>query len=133
MNVSSGLLASLPFVIFSLGVGQQAAAETLDSEMTKKLLSDQTWVRKAYAGGRDSYWSWKSDGTVCVRLFGRKGKCDDTGRWKKDGERVCYQMEWWSDHGGEKSACFRIAHAGKGRYEALEANGLVMFEFTVSK
>ena len=48
-------------------------------------------------------------------------------------ERVCYQLEWWGDAFGIKSACFRIASAGQGRYQALEANGLVLFDFTVSK
>ena len=44
-----------------------------------------------------------------------------------------YQLEWWGDAFGIKSACFRIASAGQGRYQALEANGLVLFDFTVSK
>ena len=133
MNIPSRLLVSLPFVILSLCVDQQAAAETLGAEMAKNLVSGHTWVRKPTNAVAVSYWSWKSDGTVCLRLFDKQGKCDDTGRWKMDGERVCYELGWWGGTWGIKSACFRVSDLGKGRYEALEDNGIVQFEFTVSK
>lgn len=133
MNFRSRLLVSLPFVIVSLCVHHRATAEPLGAEKSKNLVSGHTWIRKPTNAVAVSYWSWNSDGTVCLRLFDKQGKCDDTGRWKMDGERVCYELGWWGGTWGIKSACFRVAELGKGQYAALEESGIVQFEFTVSK
>jgi hypothetical protein len=112
--------------------GTQAATATLDAKAARSLISDRVWqIKKKNAAGHD-YWSWKSDGSVCVRLSEKTGKCADTGRWKLDGERLCYELTWLGVTWGMKSACFRISDRGKGRYEGLQDNGFTLFEFTIS-
>ncbi len=132
MNISSRLVMSLPILIAFLAGGPQAAAAPVDAKTAKGLVSDRNWEMKQVKGA-GGHWSWKSDGTVCLRLFEKEGKCDDTGRWKLDGERMCYEIGWWGQGFGLKSACYRIDDLGKGRYGALQDNGLTLFEFTVSK
>lgn len=131
MTIRSGLLVSLPVLLFSLSAAQQAAAQNLDADMAKKVMLDKTWARKN-VGGQKSFWSWSSDGTVCIRLFERSGKCDDTARWWMDGENVCYEAQWWGGNLGLKSSCFRIVDAGNGRYDGISKD-LKNFEFTMVK
>ena len=57
----------------------------------------------------------------------------DTGTWKLEGERMCYELTWWGAESGFKSSCYRITDLGKARYGALQDNGLIFFEFTVAK
>lgn len=109
------------------------AAATLDAKAAKDLISDRTWQQKKFDSPGYNYWSWKSDGAICLRLNENTGKCSDTGRWKLEGDRMCYEVTWLFKSGGGNSACFRIADQGKGRYGALQDNGLTLFEFTVAK
>ena len=132
MNISSKWVMSLPFVVAILVVDQQAIAAPLDAKTAKGLISDRNWEMKQVKGA-GGYWSWKSDGTACLRLFDKGGKCDDTGRWTLDGDRMCYELGWWGQGFGMKSACYRIDDLGKGRYGALQDNGLTLFEFTILK
>ncbi|MDH3282356.1 MAG: hypothetical protein OEQ18_14670 [Gammaproteobacteria bacterium] len=133
MKIRSRLL--IPFLIsfFTLCASLQAAAATLDAKAARRLISDRMWQQKAPAGPGYIYWSWKSDGSVCLRTEDENGKCADTGRWKLDGDRLCYELTWWGASAGRKSACFRISDQGKGRYEALQDNGLTFFTFSVVK
>jgi len=110
-------------------------AATLDAKAAKSLTSDRVWQIKKPRGPGYDYWSWKSDGSVCVRLGEKTGKCADTGRWKLDGERLCYELTWWgeTERGGLKSACFRISDQGKGHYGALQDNEMTLLEFSVIK
>ena len=109
----------------------QAAAENLDAKAARSLISGRTWQMKLGSGY--AFWSWKSDGSVCLRVDDTDPKCADTGTWKLDGERLCYELTWWGKSGGYNVACFRISDQGKGRYGALQDNGLNLFEFTVAK
>ena len=108
-----------------------ASAATLDAKATKILVSDRMWQQKTSSGPNYRYWSWKSDGSICLRADDKTDKCGDTGHWKLDAERVCYDLRWGGLTYGVKSACFRITDQGKGRYQALQDNGLTLFEFTV--
>lgn len=110
-----------------------AAAATLDAKATKSLVSDRVWQQKPSAGPNYRYWSWKSDGSICIRTDDKSAKCGDTGHWKLNSERLCYDLKWGGLTYGAKSACFQIVDQGKGRYEALQDNGLTLFQFTVIK
>jgi hypothetical protein len=117
----------------ALCAGPLASAAVLDAKATKILVSDRVWQQKPSSGPNYRYWSWKSDGSICIRTDDRAGKCGDTGRWKLNAERLCYDLRWGGLTRGDKSACFRVTDHGKGRYEALQDNGLTLFEFTVVK
>jgi Protein of unknown function (DUF995) len=123
----------IPFLIpfFALCAGLPAAAATLDAKAAKSLISDRVWQQQRRTGSGFVYWSWKSDGSVCIRLEDKNSKCDDTGHWKLDGDRLCFEITWYLKSAGGNSACFRIVDKGKGRYEAISDNGLTFFEFSV--
>jgi hypothetical protein len=125
---SAMLLVSAAFLSSSL-----VAAANLDGKAARELLSDRMMQSKNVAGEGFYYWSWKSDGTVCMHLLEKTGACADTGRWKVERDRVCYEFTWWGKESGFGSACFRISDLGKGRYEALQDNGLTLFEFMIAK
>jgi len=133
MKIRSRLL--IPFLIpfLTLCASLPAAAATLDAKAARSLISDRMWQQKAPAGPGYNYWSWKSDGSVCLRTDGKNSKCADTGSWKLDGDRLCYKLTWWGASIGRKSACFRISDQGQGRYEALQDNGLTFFTFSLAK
>ena len=109
------------------------AADTLEGSAARNLLSGHTMVSKHLAGSNVSYWSWNTDGTVCLRLFDKKGQCSDTGRWSIDHDHVCYELTWYGKELGLYSNCFRVAKVGAGAYEAREDNGMPLWQFTVIK
>jgi len=131
MKISSRLAIPLMISFFALCANFQAAAATLDSNAARSLISDHTWQQPSYSGPGSNYWSWKSDGSLCLRTEDKKNKCADTGHWKLDAERLCYELTWWGASDGRNAACFRITDLGKGRYEALQDSGFTLFEFSV--
>lgn len=125
----------IPFLVsfYALCASFPAAAKTLDATAVRSLVSDRIWQQKARSGPGLKYWSWTSDGWVCLRIEDKNGKCADTGRWKLDTDRLCYDLKWGGASLGVKSSCFRISDKGNGLYEALQDNGLTFFEFSVVK
>lgn len=123
----------IPFLIsfFALYAGSPAAAATLDAKAAKSLISDRMWQQPQAHGSGQIYWAWKSDGSVCLRTEEKNSECADTGDWKLDGDRVCYELTWWGASMGTKAACFRISDKEKGLYEALQDNGFTLFKFSV--
>ena len=109
------------------------AAETLNADGVKKVLVGKIWAEKALGAFPETYWEWKADSFVCVRLFEKTGSCDDVGRWKLEADRVCYKLGWWGGKSGGTSKCFRISEPTTGRYEyeALDDNNVPVIEFTV--
>src|SRR3989304_2859859 len=68
----------------------------MDAKKVKTVASGNTWETKKVGGsGGYAYWNWKADGSVCMRLEEKAGKCDDTGKWKLDGDRLCFELEWF--------------------------------------
>lgn len=108
-------------------------AATLDSKTASALVSGRTWQLKKPRGPGYDYWSWNADGSLCMRLGEKTGNCADTGRWKLEGERLCYELTWWGAETKMKSACFRVSDLGKDHYGALQDNGLNLFEFSPVK
>ena len=133
------LLNTCLAIVFELGAGQpadaQKAARALDAAEVRSVAMDRTWEAKP--GGRRAtttqYWTWNSDGSVCLRLNEKTGNCADTGKWRLDGERVCYELTWYGQAGRGKSLCFGIAEKGGGRYAWILENGELTREFTVLK
>jgi hypothetical protein len=125
----------LALAVFAVPAPTQKAnppGRVLDGKAARELLSNRLWNLRPSSGAL-YYWTWKSDGSVCVR-FEKDGKtCGDTGQWKLDGNRVCYELAWWGESMGFNKACFRIADRGKGRYAAIEDNDVHVFDFTVAR
>ena len=131
MKIHSRLLIASMISFFAMSAGSHAEEATLDAKAAGGLISNHTWEQPQAHGTGKIYWSWKSEGSVCLRTDGRTGKCADTGRWKLDGGRLCYELTWWGKSVGRNAACFRIVDKGAKRYEALQDNGLTLFEFSV--
>lgn len=120
-------------IVFGFGAGlpadAQPAVKTLDAEEVRSVTMDRTWEAKA---GTTAYWTWHSDGAVCLRLNDKTGTCADTGKWRLDGQRVCYELTWYGEAYQLKSACFRIADKGEGHYAwMLGGPSEFIREFTV--
>ncbi len=108
-----------------------AAADTLDSDSAKKVLN-RTWVQNNSGGPGAHYWTWKPDGTVCIRVYDAKQpNCDDVGQWTLEAGRVCYEIGWWSGGQADKSGCFRIAQPSNTRYQAVRDDGVPLFQFSM--
>jgi hypothetical protein len=133
MKTSSQRAVTFLIPLLTLCGALPAFAATLDAEAARNLVSDRVWQEKPSAGPNYRYWSLKSDGSICIRTDDKANKCEDTGRWKLDAERLCYDLRWGGLNRGTKSGCFRISDQGKGRYQALQDNGLTLFEFTIVK
>ena len=120
-------------LLFAPCAGLQAAATTLDAKAANNLISDRVWRQQAAHGPGMIFWSWKSDGSVCLRTDEADTKCADSGRWTLENDRMCYELTWWGASMGRKSACFRIVDKGKNHFEALQDTGFTLFEFSVIK
>ena len=117
--------------LFALLVGFQARADNLDADSTKKVVLDKTWTVEEFDGPGNFYWTWNSDGTLCLRLHGETGNCDDTGHWTMKDGRVCYELGWWGKADGMNSECFRVSKLNQNRYGAFFDSGLTFFKFAV--
>ena len=122
--------SALALLMLARATAALAAPEPLDAGAAKALIVNRTWEQQAAHGPGKVYWTWKSDGSVCLRTDGPKGKCMDTGKWKLEDNRMCYELTWWGASVGRKAACFRITDKDKNRYEAIQDTGFSLFEFT---
>lgn len=110
-----------------------AGAADLGSDAVRKLVSGMMWsTEKMLNSNQLRSFDWKKDGTLCLRLGGTSGKCDDSGTWKIVGQRVCYELTWWMKSNDMMSACLGVADLGNGRYEAKLVSGTPFMQFTVA-
>jgi hypothetical protein len=123
--------ACLTILLLAMAFGLQAEAPPLDAKAARDLVSDRQWQQPQAHGSGQLFWSWKADGSACLRTDGAGGQCADTGRWTLEGNRMCYELTWWGKSSGRNPACFRILDKGNARFEAMQDNGLTLFEFTV--
>ena len=119
-------------VAFS-ALAKDSEHKLVDGNAAKAVASGNTWESKKVGIGGYAYWEWKADGSVCMRSEEKTGKCTDTGTWKMDGDRLCWQLEWYGGDLGFKSNCVRLSDKGKGRYLGIDDQGSTMFDFTVLK
>lgn len=124
--------AALFFAIAAFSLCAPVAADTLDAKTLSGLVSGHTWQEVNSVGGGYLYWAWNPDGSVCLRQEAT-GSCMDTGRWKLDGDSVCYELSWWGKSGGYNARCNRVASKGDGRYQMIPVDGVTTFDFTILK
>ena len=128
-------LASLFFVIWPTSA---PAAEKLGSDEFSSLVNGKTWKIQLIQA---AYWDWRKDGVVCARLVGdidRTSKCADEGRWRLDGEKLCWKLTWLGKTSRLDKNCIFAFRAANDRLEAhrVEADGSAVpatwFEFSVA-
>jgi len=117
----------------SAAIAKDTQGKVLDAKAAKSLVSGRMWQEPVIGGPGNWYWSWKADGSVCLRQNETTGDCLDTGTWKLKGNRLCYEMTWYGAELGRKSRCLRIVNEGKGRYRELEESGIATLKFSVVK
>ena len=106
-------------------------AEELDGEAVKQLALQGAWEAEHAEYG---FWNWSEDGTVCLRVGSKDGKCADTGTWNIADNVLCYEFTWWGETVGERKGCFTVQPIGEGRFETLFHGGPMvsrMFAFKV--
>ena len=129
-------LIALAGCLFAI-VENSAYAEALSEEESRALLNGTTWKMGwsgSFASDWGTYWDWKPDGSVCGRLGGaKKGEsCADVGKWRLEGNRLCWQYTWFNAFGYYKAGCFHIEGADEGKYLAInEKTGNLVFAFFV--
>ena len=123
---------SIGFIVLgcSLVLAGNAGARELDAEETDALLSRGTW--QIQTGGEVNYFLWKSDGSLCVKMYDPKAeKCDDLGTWNREGNKVCYKLPWWGKGVGIHDLCFQVDEGEEGKYTAMDDLGLPALNFTM--
>lgn len=118
--------------LISFAAVAQTAAEYLTADQLKNLVSGRTW---AIAWQRDltnpltlSHWDFKADGSVCARFAGGKAKdkCADDGKWRLQGEALCWELQRIGETYGYKSACVRVRKVDEKHYEAIAQDGKML-------
>jgi hypothetical protein len=132
MKFQLPLLFSLVISFFALCPGSKAADTTLDAKALHTLASGHTWRAKFYFSSL-TFWSWNPDGSFCLDVNSESGKCDDTGTWKLDGDRLCYKTTWWGQTTGLGAGCIRVVGLDKGGYDAIQDNGMPQYNFSLVK
>ena len=115
-------------------VGNSAYAEALSEQESRALLNGTTWKLTGGNLRKVAYWDWKQDGSVCARIGGanKDEPCADVGKWRLEGNRLCWQYTWLNALGYFKVGCVRIEGAGEGKYLAInDKTGNTLFEFFV--
>lgn len=125
-NYAALLLAGL---VIAASAGER---KIVDAQTAKAITSGHTWQTRHPVESGYWYWTWKSEGSACMRLFSHTGKCTDTGTWKLHGARLCYELTFWRPTGAQESGCFRIADVGNGQYQGVQDNGLDYFPYPIS-
>jgi hypothetical protein len=104
-------------VLFASSVGAQTQA-ALDAEQLNTLVTGRTWAIAFYGDltdkTRTAYWDFQRDGHVCARLANNVpgSKCADTGKWRLEGDKLCWEMGWFGKTDGFQAACGRARRAG---------------------
>ncbi len=124
------------YVVVTLLTVTPLAAGTLNSDDVKKILVGKIWAEKGLGGlFSETFWEWKEDGSLCLRLFEKTGDCDYVGHWQLKADRVCYILERRAGQSGTKSNCVRVSKSTSGRYEykTLDDKNVPVFKFTTLK
>ena len=130
---SCAVVAITLFVAFAaFFLSAPVAAGTLDAKALNGLVSGHSWQVQSVSGPGHVFWAWKSDGSLCLQQEAT-GSCIDSGRWKLNGDSVCYELSWYGKSGGYNARCVRVVSKGDGHYQMVPVDGVTPFNFTVAK
>ena len=129
-RILASSVMQLAFLV-SFAATAQTSAGDLTAEQLRTLVSGKTWAL-AFGGeqtvtdpGRTAYWDFKADGSVCGRLHGSKAgtKCADNGKWKLQGDTLCWDFQWMGESHEYKSLCVHARKAEGKNYQMIDQNG----------
>ena len=117
--------------VLTMFMSRSIHAEELDAAETEAVLLGGPW-KATDTGAVYNYWIWDSAGTLCVKANDPQSEsCDDTGSWKRDGNEVCYELQWWGKVYDLNRGCYRITKVESGGYAFIDPTGLAALRFTV--
>jgi len=112
-------------LLVSSVVAGQATDEQLTSQQLKSLVTGRTWamsMRGDLANPNSvTYWDFRADGSICSRFSGSKpkDKCADDGKWRLEGDTLCWELQTFGEAQGYKSVCARVRKVNEKRYEVI--------------
>jgi hypothetical protein len=115
--------------LISFVAAAQIPGDHLTAEQLKNLVNGRTWVISFRGNLADTntlaYWDFKVDGSVCARFAGSKAKdkCADDGKWRLQGEALCWDLQRIGASYGYKSVCVRVRKVNEKRYETIAPDG----------
>lgn len=116
--------------VLLLPIATPTSARELNATQTEAVLLGGPW-KATDTGAVYNYWFWNTDGTLCLKANDPKAEgCDDTGSWTRDGNKVCYELQWWGRVYGLDKGCFHVDEVESG-YEIIDANGMTSLRFTI--
>jgi hypothetical protein len=105
------------------------AAQDLGQEELGALVKGRKWLIAMQGNlshaGHATYWDFNADGSLCARFGGAKpgDRCADEGRWRLEGQNLCWDLKVIGEQYGYKSACVRVRKVGAQEYEAHNTKG----------
>jgi len=115
--------------LISFVAAAQTSGDHLAAEQLKNLVNGKTWALSFQGDLANpntvTYWDFKADGSVCARFTGSKAKdkCADDGKWRLQGEALCWELQRIGATYGYKSVCVRVRKVDEKRYEAIATDG----------
>ena len=128
---------SLPCLIALVGIAPPAGASELSAEELKSVVHGKTWAL-TYTTDRElknptnvAYWDFRANGTVCARFPNAKPKtpCADEGKWRLEGQRLCWDLARIGETYGYKSRCVQVRKLDAKRFEAFSGDGKLPIVF----
>ena len=104
-------------LLFALLPAAQAEPD-LDAGQLKTLVTGRTWAIAFYGDltdkTRTAYWNFQPDGRVCARLANNPpgSSCADSGKWRLEGDKLCWELGWFGKTDGFQAACGRARRNG---------------------
>ncbi len=84
------------YVVVTLFTVTPLAAGFSNADGVENILVNKIWVEKGKGPFSETFYEWKQDSSVCVRLFEKIGSCDYVGHWELEADRVCYSVQVYS-------------------------------------
>lgn len=111
--------------LVSLVAAGQMTGEQLTADQLKNLVHGRTLamsMRGDLANPNSvTYWDFNADGSLCPRFSGSKpkDKCSDEGKWRLQGDVLCWELQRVGEAQGYKSVCARVRKVNEKRYEVI--------------
>ena len=122
----TSFLAQLTLFAASAALAQTPGTD-LSADDVKALVTDKVW--NITIGGGDpnvtAFWDFKADGSLCGRLRGGTAgsKCADDGKWKIQGDALCWDFSWIGDQYGYKSTCRKVRKLDTASFQLIDPTG----------
>jgi hypothetical protein len=117
---------STALALIAPGALAQDLAGPLTSDQLHTLFRGSTWAVEF--GGASNFmpiWDFNADWSLCGRLRGAKAgtRCADTGKWRLQGDLICWDFTWLGETDNYKSVCARAHKVDETTYVLTDQSG----------